>query len=239
MRRALVRRAGLAALTVLGALLAPVGSASAGAAAEECPAGHVALTFDDGPGPGTDELLAALATRDARATFFLVGARARQEPATTRRIVEQGHAVGNHSWSHPFLDELAPRAAYDELLGTNQVLRDLTGAAPTLFRPPFGRTNGEIRGYAEELGATEVLWTIDTRDWDGATTDEVVASVAGAVDGDVVLLHDAGHPATVEALPRILDDLRERGLCPGRVERTATEQVAWPGQTFAARVVAW
>ncbi|MGR6999080.1 polysaccharide deacetylase family protein [Yinghuangia aomiensis] len=134
-------------------------SASAAAAAtpgpDRCTAGYVALTFDDGPTPMTSAYVQALAAAgNTRATFFLTGAHAEKDPGTVRALVEAGHAVGNHSYAHPYLDQEGEPKAFNELLGTNQIVKSAAGSAPTLFRPPFGRTNAQIRDDARRLGMT-------------------------------------------------------------------------------------
>jgi peptidoglycan/xylan/chitin deacetylase (PgdA/CDA1 family) len=179
--------------------------------------GFVALTFDDGPDPvGTAALLAALRAGGARATLFAVGRNARTCPRLLRAARNAGMWIGNHSWSHPDLTGLTPARARAELRRTQAVLTRLGGAAPRLFRPPYGRTGDGVRAIAARLGLTEVLWDVDSRDWAGAGPDEIVAAAARLTDGQVMLMHERC-PATVAAVPRILEDLRARGLRPGRI----------------------
>jgi peptidoglycan/xylan/chitin deacetylase (PgdA/CDA1 family) len=195
--------------------------------------GYVALTFDDGPDPLYDpRLLQVFARyRDAagqrtRGTFFLVGARAQKRPDLVRALVAAGNGVGNHSYSHPFMDELSADAANKEILGTNQILESITNQRVRVYRPPFARTTAAIGSYVRSEGMTTVLWSVDSSDWDGASATAIAEIGRRASDGDVVLLHDT-HPATVAAMPVLLGRLRQRGLCPGSIVPTATPTVAW------------
>ncbi len=214
-------------------------SAQAAAGPGQCSAGYVAITFDDGPTPMTSAYLRALADNgQTRATFFLTGANAEQDPDSVRKVAEAGHAIGNHSYSHPFLDEAGEPEAFDELLGTNQIIESAVGVSPSLFRPPFGRTNAQIRADATELGMTEVLWTTDSFDYDNVTTDEIVRNALTVRPGGIILLHE-GYQTTLDALPAIVKGLTDRGLCPGKVTPSDTAVETWPGQTHNATARAW
>lgn len=173
----------------------------------------VALTFDDGPYPSTTPALLA-ALDGVRATFFLWGEHAAAHPELVRAIAAAGHVLGNHTWTHPHLTGVSADARDQEVRRTQDLLVSLTGVRPVLFRPPYGDTDPSVAQTAAAHGLTEVLWTVDTRDWAGATTDEIVAAADGAEPGGVVLLHE-GRPATVAAVPRILAALAARGLRPG------------------------
>ncbi|MCR6482555.1 polysaccharide deacetylase family protein [Amycolatopsis sp. OK19-0408] len=175
----------------------------------------VALTFDDGPYPSTTPaLLAALG--GVQATFFLWGEHAAAHPALVREIAAAGHVLGNHSWTHPHLTGLPAAACDEEVRRTQDLLAELTGTPPALFRPPYGDTSAEVAGIVAGHGLTEVLWTVDTRDWAGAAAAEIVAAAARAEPGGTVLMHE-GCPATVAAVPRVLAGLAARGLRPGPV----------------------
>lgn len=173
----------------------------------------VALTFDDGPYPSTTPALLA-ALDGVRATFFLWGEHAAAHPALVRDIAAAGHVIGNHTWTHPHLTGLSAEARDQEVRRTQDLLVSLTGVRPSLFRPPYGDTAPSVARTAADHGLTEVLWTVDTRDWAGASTDEIVAAADRVEPGGVVLLHE-GRPATVAAVPRILAALAARGLRPG------------------------
>ncbi|GGZ29128.1 hypothetical protein GCM10010387_23030 [Streptomyces inusitatus] len=204
-----------------------------------CSGGYVAITFDDGPTETTDEYLEAL--REAgrvRATWFVTGSLAQARPEGTRRIAADGHEIGNHSYTHPDLVRLDAATAFAELRDTSRVVRAQTGRAPKLFRPPFGSTDARTRQDAARLGMTEVIWTADTVDWSGIPAETVVANALTVRAGGIILLHD-GLRTTLEAIPKIVEGLAERGLCPGRIVRSATPVEAWPGLTFHARAARW
>jgi len=178
--------------------------------------GYVALTFDDGPTERTPDLLAALRAARARATLFNVGENAAHRPNLVRAQRRAGMWIGNHSHTHPHLTALAEPAAFEEIARAQRVLRQITGRSPVLFRPPFGDTDDGVGAAAARLGLRQVLWTVDTRDWDGAGTADIVAAAETVEPGGIVLMHD-GYRATVEAVPRIVRLLAERGLRPGRI----------------------
>jgi peptidoglycan/xylan/chitin deacetylase (PgdA/CDA1 family) len=188
--------------------------------------GEVALTFDDGPDPVvTPRVLDRLAERGARATFFLVGRRAAAHPDLTAEIVRRGHRVENHTWSHPNSFALYPwRALAREVRQAQEVLADLPGtSAPRLFRAPAGFRNPLLDPVLAAAGLTLASWT--RRGFD--TVDRRAERVAGRLlsglaPGDVLLLHDGptvarmpgGMPVVLEALPRVLDGIADRGFTP-------------------------
>lgn len=188
------------------------------------PTRAVALTFDDGPDPAaTPPLLDLLRERGAAATFFLVGERARAHPDLVRRIVAEGHAVGNHSDRHSPLTNfwLSGRLRQD-LTACQETLTELTGAAPVYFRPPVGLANHATHPVAEALGLAVVGWRVRGLDTRGRAPASVVASILRRVrGGDVVLLHDGGRaPESVRAIVSgVLDGLAERDLEPVRLDR--------------------
>ncbi|MDD7941454.1 polysaccharide deacetylase family protein [Actinomycetospora lutea] len=210
-----------------------------------CPRGYVALTFDDGPDPVTTPQIAAiLRAHDARATFFVIGTLAATHPDIVRRLRVDGMTVANHTYDHPFLDQLPAEDVRRELQETNAILDGLAGPAPVLFRPPYGRTNATVEAVARSLGMTQVLWTHDSDDYDRVPAQQVVAAARRAGDGDVLLLHE-GLATTVEALPQVLADLRARGLCSGRIVPSTSPRRAWVDYTgddrtyYYARTARW
>lgn len=211
----------------------------------ECAEGYVALTFDDGPSMSTTlRIVNALKARGARATFFDVGSQVQKYPHLVQQTRAAGMEIANHSYDHPFLDELKAPAVHNELLGTSQIIADVVGSAPTLFRPPFGKTNATVNAEAMSLGMLEVLWTYDTYDWNGAGVEAIKATVQNAKNGDIILMHDAGYQATADAISGIVDDLYERGMCTGRVVRSAIARQAWmdydgPRVVYDAVAVRW
>ena len=148
-----------------------------------------ALTFDDGPDPvDTPPVLDILARHGARATFFLVGARAARHPALVARIAAEGHAVGNHGWDHPSLPRLSASAIAGQLHRTQAVLG---GGATRLMRPPYGDQSLASHLHCRRLGSGVVLWCAAGVDWDGAPAEAIEARLeAGLAPGAILLLHD-------------------------------------------------
>ncbi|MFF0769911.1 polysaccharide deacetylase family protein [Nonomuraea wenchangensis] len=171
----------------------------------------VALTFDDGPGPHTAELLDILKRENARATFFVVGANAAAQPDLLRRMSDEGHLVGNHSWSHTDLSKPGTAKIADSLERTRDAVAAVIGQAPTLVRPPYGAVSGMLRNVARDQGFPLVTWDVDAFDQQGGATQDIVdRSVRGAHPGAIILLHDI-HRDSVAAVPEILKRLRGKG----------------------------
>lgn len=194
----------------------PASAVPASAAPEPCAAGYVRLTFDDGPNrKATSAILDTLAAHEAKATFFVVGSMVAANPRIVRRAIREGHAIGNHSWSHPDLTTLSREQVKVQLARTTKAIDQATGTAPTEWRPPYGATNADVEEAARDVGLTSmVLWTVDPRDWaDPPATvvrDRVLRNVR---PNSTVLLHDGSGANTPEALPMILDGLADRGYC--------------------------
>jgi peptidoglycan-N-acetylglucosamine deacetylase len=176
-------------------------------AVEKC----VALTFDDGPDDETARLLQVLAEKHATATFFMIGRNVAARPETARAVVDGGHLVANHTWDHPRLTTLDDAGVRDQLDRTQTAIRDATGTTPTFLRPPYGDVDDRVRSAATRAGLAVELWDLDTEDWRTRDAEETRRRVVAQVHpGSVVLLHDI-HGATVDAVPGIVDDLREQG----------------------------
>jgi peptidoglycan/xylan/chitin deacetylase (PgdA/CDA1 family) len=176
----------------------------------------VALTFDDGPWPGqTDKILDVLEKENVRATFFMLGSKARRSPELARRVVAEGHAVGSHSLGHKELTKLKPAAIRKEISSGISAIASAIGVRPVLFRPPYGAVNGSVRRQVRVLKLRMVLWDIDTLDWTRPGTHMLYRNaVRSTKPGQIVLMHDGGEDRTqtIEALPLIIDDLRSRGF---------------------------
>jgi peptidoglycan/xylan/chitin deacetylase (PgdA/CDA1 family) len=181
--------------------------------------GYVALTFDDGPHPETTPwLLEELETHGLRATFFVVGRQVERFPDLTRRIVDEGHELANHTYDHPDLRQLGDAAIDTQLAVTNEVVGTAAGVTPRWFRPPFGATNDRVRARVTANGMTEVIWSIDTHDWRASVSEaDVVAAANTGAEGGVVLAHDRGKPNTPGAIAAIAADYEARGLCSGQL----------------------
>ena len=178
----------------------------------------IALTFDDGPHPRyTEEILDILAMYDVKATFFQVGQNVVDNPTIAKRVREEGHEIGNHTYSHPKLSTLAELALARELEQTADTLQAITGTTPHLFRPPEGVISKQILSLAAQMEYQPVLWSVDTRDWAHTPTDQIVRHVLTTVqDGDIILFHDyvVGESPTPAAIRQLLPILLARGFQP-------------------------
>lgn len=169
----------------------------------------VALTFDDGPGALTAPVLRILRREQAPATFFALGTMVRRDPTSIERIVRAGHAVGNHSDTHPVLSGDDAR----QLTRTNHALTRAGAPQPCLFRAPYGENPPAVVDMARALGMVTVHWNTDPGDWRHASSDQMVATTLAQVrPGSIIVLHDGASGTSMpRALPRIIDSLAERG----------------------------
>lgn len=168
----------------------------------------IALTFDDGPGARTDELLDALEKYDARATFFMLGDKVEKYGDTVRRMMEIGCELGNHSYSHADLTKLEPENVKMQIEVTSDQVAKVAGQRTSVMRPPYGAINETVR---ENVGMPMILWSIDTLDWKTrnvqATIDTVMENVQ---DGDIILMHDI-HTQSIDAAIQLIPMLQEEG----------------------------
>jgi peptidoglycan-N-acetylglucosamine deacetylase len=187
----------------------------------------VALTFDDGPSPETTpKILDQLDEAGVKATFFVIGRKAKLYPELVRDIVERGHAVGVHGYDHDRLFSLrTPESIRIDLARAVEVITAASGQAPTLFRPPIGHTSPRIAGALEAFDFTVVGWSVKGLDGlAGARADRVAARIVPHLkDGAIVLLHDAAEnedftPASIAALPKILAAMARKNLPGVRVD---------------------
>lgn len=169
----------------------------------------IALTFDDGPNVlYTERLLDGLAERDVKATFFLIGKNAEAHPEIVSRIAEEGHLIGNHTYSHLKLTAGNETEFLEEINRTGEIIRDITGSTPVFCRPPFGVWNTR---YEQRLGIIPVLWDVDPRDWCTFDTRTVANRIlADCHDSAIVLMHDE-YETSVEAALLVIDELKQQG----------------------------
>ncbi|MET8097828.1 polysaccharide deacetylase family protein [Streptomyces sp. NPDC005236] len=190
--------------------------------------GYVGLTFDDGPSGTTPNLLAALTQNGLRATMFNEGQYAASNPAQVRAQVDAGMWVGNHSYTHPHLVQQSQAQIDSEISRTQQAIAAAGGGTPKLFRPPYGETNATLKAVEAKYGLTEIIWDVDSQDWNGASTDAIVQAAGRLTNGQVILMHD--WPAnTIAAIPRIAQGLASRGLCAGMISPQTGRAVAPDG----------
>lgn len=184
---------------------------------------RIALTYDDGPrGEETQRLLDVLKQADVQAAFFVVGRRAREDPGVVRRMVREGHTVGNHTMNHPLGWAAAGRTrATREVAEAQRVLAEITGEAPVLFRPPMGHKNVYLDEILGELGLRQVTWS--RRSWDTVVRREGTVArrvLSRARPGEIVLLHEGlpgggdGRSLAPDLTRVLIRGFRERGLSP-------------------------
>ena len=176
---------------------------------EEDVAKKIALTFDDGPHPVyTKILLDGLAERGAKASFFVTGENAEKYPELILRMQKEGHLIGNHTYSHIQLTSNNREAFRQELISTNEVLKEITGAEPIFVRPPYGSWD---KGFEQELNMFPVLWTIDPLDWCSQSSTNVEKRILSkARENAIILLHDE-YASSIEAALFIVDELQSQG----------------------------
>ncbi|MEU6418985.1 polysaccharide deacetylase family protein [Streptomyces spiralis] len=222
--RSLVARLAVTALAVAG-----VSAVDATASHAATCNGYVGLTFDDGPSNDhTPALLSALNQYGLRATMFNEGQYAAAYPAQVKAEIAAGMWVGNHSYTHPHLIQQSQSQIDSELSRTQQAIAAAGGGTPTLFRPPYGETNATLKSVEAKYGLTEIIWDVDSQDWNGATTDAIVQAVGRLGNGQIILMHE--WPAnTLAAIPRIAQTLASKGLCAGMISPSTGRAVAPDG----------
>ncbi|EPZ43311.1 hypothetical protein AAC03nite_31620 [Alicyclobacillus acidoterrestris] len=175
----------------------------------------VYLTFDDGPSKRyTPQILDILSAKHVPATFFVLGFRVREFPAIARRLVVEGHEIGNHGYQHDFLPEKTAAWVAQDVKRTDGTIHQVTGSYPKYYRPPGGLiTDNEAKSIVS-LGHPVILWTVDSEDWKANSADKIIRHVMDQIQpGAVILMHDgvSNSRYTVEALPKIIDALRAQG----------------------------
>lgn len=175
---------------------------------------EVALTFDDGPGPYTQQLVSVLEQLHVPATFFEIGISEQYFHAGSSDVVSHGFALEDHTYSHAPMSQLSPADQRSQLLKQASNIVSFGAPFPRLFRPPYGYFNATTLRLLHRYRMLMVLWTVDTSDYRMPGTESIVSAVvSGAQPGAIMLLHDAGgnRVETIEALPKIVEDLRARG----------------------------
>ncbi len=212
----------LAAVALVAAGTLTVNAAPAQAAACN---GYVGLTFDDGPSGNTPALRSALTQNGLRGTMFNQGQYAAANPSQVQAQVNAGMWVGNHSYTHPHLTQLGQSQIDSEISRTQQAIAATGGGTPKLFRPPYGETNSTVKAVEAKYGLTEIIWDVDSQDWNGAGTDAIVQAAGRLGNGQIIRMHDWS-ANTRAAIPRIAQGLTARGLCAGRISPQTGRAVA-------------
>lgn len=169
----------------------------------------IALTFDDGPHPHyTSQLLDGLKERGVQATFFVTGEHAQMHPEVIERMHKEGHLIGNHTYSHIQLREDNRDEFKNQLVKTNEIIREITGEEVQYVRPPYGTWD---KGMEKELNMFPVLWTIDPLDWCSTNVEHIRKNVVSkARENGIILMHDY-YPSTVTAALEVVDELQKQG----------------------------
>ena len=174
---------------------------------------YVALTFDDGPvSANTTRVLNMLKMRNIKATFYVIGTRVKNNPSLMRRMVAEGHEVGNHTWTHGKLTGMSDSMVRSELNRTRDAIVATTGIKPRTMRPPYGALSTRQRNWIfNEYGYPTILWDVDPEDWKKPGTSVIKSRIVNnAKSGSIILLHDL-HISTVDAVPSTLDALLRKG----------------------------
>ena len=175
---------------------------------------YIAMTFDDGPHPrNTPRLLDMLRQRNIKATFYVIGNSVKMYPEITRRIVAEGHEIGNHTWTHRNLTKLSNSEVCREMDRTRDVIVSATGVQPRTMRPPYGALLTRQRKMIfKEYGYPTIMWSVDPQDWKrpgiSVVRDRIISQTR---NGSIVLSHDL-HAPTVDAMPSTLDGLLGKGF---------------------------
>jgi peptidoglycan-N-acetylglucosamine deacetylase len=185
----------------------------------------VALTFDDGPLKGkTEKILDILRDHNVKAAFFCIGYRAKKNPELIRRIHEEGHIIGNHSyWHSKSFDLQSSRSISKELQNTDEIVSGIVGLRLRFFRPPYGVTNPNVAAAVRKGGYTTIGWSVRSFDTIARNATRLLKRVSKSTrSGSVILLHDCD--VTIEMLPALLQDLSKRGLKVVRVDELLNEK---------------
>ncbi len=175
------------------------------------------MTFDDGPDSiTTPKILDILKENGIKATFFIVGTQAKAHPDMVRRIEEEGHAIGNHSWSHPHFDKMPTEDALKQIDDAQEQLESIIGYYPSMVRPPYGALTKDEEKAIHDKGLDIIDWSVDTMDWSGVSAKEILELVHDELyPGGIILQHCSGgkdHLSnTIEALKQMIPDLTEQG----------------------------
>jgi len=175
------------------------------------PEGYVALTFDDGPSKYSKEIVDILKEYGIGGTFFFIGLNVKKYPEHVKYIHSNGYSIGTHSMNHSNLPTLSNEKQEKELIQSSQLIESLTGEKLSLFRPPYGAMNQNVKDLANQYGYKIILWNNDPEDWRNKDADAIVNHIKNTdISGSIILLHES--QAVIDALPRIINYLKEQNL---------------------------
>ncbi len=177
---------------------------------------RIALTFDDGPDEiYTPAILDILKAHNAKATFFLLGSKVKEQPELVNRMIKEGHTIGNHTWTHPDLRKVTNERLVSEIKQTEKAIMEVSGLTTAIMRAPYGAANESVIEQLQDLNYKVIDWNIDTADWRAETTsDEIlINTLTNVTEDSIVLMHDspADRSATVRALPELITTLNRNG----------------------------
>jgi len=174
---------------------------------------RIALTFDDGPTPGvTERILDELKQRDLHATFFMIGQRVDAEPELARRVLAEGHEIGNHTFTHTKLNTLPDRKAAAEIEKTQETLNALLNYRANWFRPPCGALRRNQAAIPQSKGLGTVFWSVDSGDWAQPGEDKIAEAILTKIHpGSIILCHDL-YPQTASCVGEVLKQLLKRNF---------------------------
>mgnify|MGYP003362189033 FL=1 len=191
----------------------------------------VALTFDDGPdSKTTPQALEILKRYNAKATFFMVGQNVAANPELAKRVHDEGHQLGIHTWSHPVLTKLPLDQAKKEITDTQEAIYQATGIRPLITRPPYGAVNAAVQNAVDQ---SFIMWNVDSLDWKNRNTSAIMQEVAKTQPGSIILMHDI-HQTTIDALPSVLEYLKNNGYTLVTVDELLENQLQ-PHQIYYSR----
>jgi peptidoglycan-N-acetylglucosamine deacetylase len=197
----------------------------------------IALTFDDGPSEErTNDILYVLNQHNIKATFFVLGQNVQAYPELTKKIVQYGHAIGNHTWNHPYAQQSKASAAR-QVDRTTDLIYKVTGVKTQLFRPPGGYLNNGLASHAKNKQNAIIMWSVDTSDYRNSATKIKANILKNAKSGGIVLLHDGGGNRwnTLIALPHVIEELKKQGyefvtipelLAMGEIQNQKNKQIS-------------
>ncbi len=192
----------------------------------------IALTFDDGPGQYAGTLLDTLKKYDAKATFFLEGQYAKSRPQYVKRMVAEGHELGNHSYSHPDFTKSEAGTIRSEIQKTQDAVKKAAGVEPKLLRPPYGLADLQVSDIAAEFGMPMILWTAGSQDWSSKNVKAIQKqTLAVAKPNGIILMHD-WVKQTVDGMPALIKTLKNKGYHLVTVSDVIKSQNLEPGDIF-------
>ncbi len=176
----------------------------------------IALTFDDGPHETkTEKILYVLDKHSVKATFFVIGQNVEKHPDILKKVFENNHEIGNHTYDHKSLYKLDHKSICEEVRRCSELIEETIGTRPKLFRPPEGFMNDSVASCVGDIGYNVILWKLDTYDWKGKSADDISRYVIDNVkNGDIILMHDYiwRKSSTAAALDILIPELKRRGF---------------------------